>query len=112
MTEERGVALKSIHEPGTDDEIIKTGGCPGGEVTSFDVHFDGQISDRFDTDTASASVNQIVSRKTVTTKSLITDVSLQIGVEKPILVIQRAEGAVGDIVIRVEIAAAALFVEV
>lgn len=87
-TEARPETLKSEQNSGTDDKVIKPGGRAGGEVAAFDVHFDGQIRDRFDADASSPAVNKVVTGEAVSTKGLVTGVGIDIGVEKPVLIVE------------------------
>ena len=57
-------------------------------------------------------MNNIVARDAVATEGFVTDVAFQIGIKSSILVINRAESAIGNIIVWVEKAAVALLLEI
>ena len=57
-------------------------------------------------------MNEIVAGDAVAAEGFITHVAFQVRIKNSILVINRAESAIGKIIVRVEIAAVALFLKV
>ena len=57
-------------------------------------------------------MNKIVGGDAVAAEGFITHVAFQVRIKNSILVINRAESAIGKIIVRVEIAAVALFLKV
>ena len=104
--------LKSVREPRPDDEITKARDRTGGEVAAFNINLDGKVGHRLDADAAGAAVNDIVTGDPVAAERLVADIAFQISIEEPVLVIERGEGAIGNIIVRIEKTAAALFLKV
>jgi len=57
-------------------------------------------------------MNKIVGSEAVAAEGFITHVAFQVRIKNSILVINRAESAIGKIIVRVEIAAVALLLEI
>lgn len=105
-------SLKPIKHARADDEVVEAGGGAGGEVTAFDVDFDGQIGERLDAEAAGAAMDDVLADSVVAPEALVADVAFDVGVEESILVVERAENPVGDVIVRVEKSAVTLLVEI
>ena len=61
---------------------------------------------------ARSAVDNIIAGEAVTAECLKANITFQIGVKIPVLIIERAERAVGDVIVGVKVSAAALLLKI